>query len=253
MKKLRWVGVIIAASGALAFACFFVVRTVRLRGQVSTFHPFTATMVDYHCSRANQATPAFTEYSTVALRSDGALVRVHRREFAANSRWYNMRVIFNPAAATRIAIDPITQSITTYHLKSAVVQLRLSRERACAAGQASTSSILGYSVVDVGSRAYITHNTTPAMRETWEAPSLDCLALKDVWRAAGENGAASIRTRVIEATNVVEGDPSTSLFQIPAGYQERSPSQVLELQGSIANRFHRPTEAILDKAYQLAR
>lgn len=231
---------------AIGVTVFFAVRGVKLRGQtIPALQPFTATMVDYHYA-PNQSQPAFLEYSTLAMKSDGSQATVHRRELKTNDNWYDMRTILNLTGHQRIAVDPITQSTTTYPLSPGAVRLYLGWETNCAADtQAEISTMLGYRVVRVSSNVPGPHGSSA--RETWKAPGLGCLALKDTWSRTDPRTGASYTYRLIQVLTIIEGEPSATLFSVPADYVERSPSQVLALAAQIGHGADHPkTDSALD-------
>jgi hypothetical protein len=60
--------------------------------------------------------------------------------------------------------------------------------------------------------------------ESWRAPALNCYPLRE--KLFLGDGNEKIVTHVREVISVMPGEPDATLFQIPAGWTERSPSQV---------------------------
>jgi hypothetical protein len=76
-------------------------------------------------------------------------------------------------------------------------------------------SILGQSTI------HLREESGDDIHEAWEAPALGCISLKDVLTDK-TTGALIVDD---EATAVVLAEPNASLFTVPNGYTEMSPSQ----------------------------
>ncbi|HEY6290188.1 MAG TPA: hypothetical protein VI455_01320 [Terriglobia bacterium] len=111
--------------------------------------------------------------------------------------------------------------------------------------------MLGYDTVVVQTAKPLAPGET-IERTEWRAPALDCFTLKEVSAFRQPDSRSTRTTR--EALLVAEGEPSASLFEIPVGYVERTPS---ELFAERARRFpNEPadtpdkTTTMLDGVYQ---
>src|SRR5882672_5874797 len=64
-------------------------------------------------------------------------------------------------------------------------------------------------------------------KEGWVAPSLGCYALKRSYDVS-ESGQKGGRT-TSEVVSITFGDPPAELFEVPANYTERKPSELMAL------------------------
>jgi hypothetical protein len=87
------------------------------------------------------------------------------------------------------------------------------------------------------------------------APALGCFELQEIWTLGPADGPKHRLTR--QAVYVMEGDPPPTLFEIPATYPERAPSEVA---AEFVRRFpeHQPpfsseTAHAMDEVYRAHR
>jgi hypothetical protein len=153
-----------------------------------------------------------------AVREDGA--HVFLRE-SINGSPVGVKSVTDPNSATRIVVDPATESLTTYHLsKEEVSQLRNIPVDCIGAEH---NSILGF---DVYKSTTTTSDEVGQLQvESWLAPALNCYPLRNVAILAKKDG--SKRRNESQAISVTKGTPDANLFNIPVSYAERPPSQVL--------------------------
>ncbi len=234
---------LIALTLLVFIAGFFSARQVRVRSQELGRKPFTAMVVERQYDGSGRQ--IVLEEIVSAVRSDGSQVRMFHRQLPDGS-WFQPKWVLLVPAGVRISVDPATESIVTYHLPSRPA----APSSTCGVSpDAPRSSWLGYAVVVDDVRV-----KPPEMLSDkhWLAPNLGCFPLRDeISYAPGPAGAATKMVR--EAVFVIPGDPSPSLFEIPASYRERSPS---ELAAEFARRFpgHQAwrsgSSSVLDQAYQ---
>lgn len=151
---------------------------------------------------------------TVAVAATGLQIEARHLVNPAG-QGVEQRIILDPVGPTRVVVDGLTESLTTTRYTSKPVT--------CTNDAAPKhSTILGYDVVesiDVRNESGETWRT-----ESWTALALDCFPLR-VATYIGKTGGSAVLTSVREAASVVVGQPAASLFEIPAGYTERAPSQ----------------------------
>jgi hypothetical protein len=170
------------------------------------------------------AAPTSIENYVYATRTDGSWVRDMKRQIMPNGGWAGLRVVMDYTSQTRTAVDPSTESLTTYHYgASEVARLSLPPQACSADPNAEHVPFLGYDTV-IFKRTLPKSRGVPDKITEWRALKLNCFALKLV--IENEVGGAWVTT-TREALYVNEGSPSPSLFEIPTGYVERSPSEVM--------------------------
>jgi hypothetical protein len=162
-----------------------------------------------------------SEGGTFAQRSDGSTVTIRNINGPGTMGPIAQRVVMDLVRGVQISVDQTTNSITTYPMTPSTVDHYRSAPT-CAKNDASdVQSLLGFAVL---------HSTSdfPATgrlirKETWRAPSLNCLALKEV--ISGGPNANELRVKTVkEALSITFGDPPSELFSIPQSYTERSPA-----------------------------
>lgn len=168
-----------------------------------------------------------------------------------DSRPVGTRSVLDPRSGRRIAVDPTTESVTTYMLSPAEVA-GLSGPVQCRPGEAGaggTGVILGFPTIKQTHR--VEAGFRSAVQESWVAPALNCLPLRVVTDVV-DNGRPKAHI-VEEAVSVTLGDPDPSLFAVPDGYTERSPSEVFAEKAKRAGRpcttCALPTTQGLDAVY----
>ena len=142
-------------------------------------------------------------------------------------------------------IDPFTESMSTWALSDE--EVRHFRTKHDCLGKTEHQSIelspqvgtiLGYRVVKK-----ITTPPTPIdgrfMRfEGWVATALDCYQLRSTILDVTAPTAPVTRTQ-FEVVEIIPGEPDGDLFDIPAGYTERSPE---DIEREVARRKGEPFE-----------
>jgi hypothetical protein len=247
--------IIFVSTISIAIAAFFLVTQTRLGVKVVHAEPalteFTATIRTQQYSSASQL--MLTDVIAVAVKGDGS--RAEKR-IIRNGNPLEVRTVIDTAAAKKTVIDVLTESKTTYRLTDKEVIAYRHKPSSCTPGnqQAETSTLLGYAVVKV-----VTNETAgqPSVRKVqWRAPALNCFPLKTEAQevmADGSLGSSSIE----EVTNLSLGTPERSIFEIPANYQERSPSSVMErareLKGQARCEDCKAGNRKLDEVYQASR
>lgn len=245
MKNISRIVVGVTLIAGVTVAAYKLGRHINLKAVGFTRIPFTAT-VHENGFRPNEIGPAHSEYYVVGVRSDGSEATVFRRE-GPDAKWFESRVVLNLTDRVRVTVEPLTQSLTTYPISARGVlfyQSVKTTECTRALG-AEKSTLLGYDVVKL--HQVLAGGIT---RDAWEALRLGCFPLKEVLTL--NSGYRSVR----EVVFLHEGPPPAEFFQLPAGYQEHSPSEVAD---EFARRypgqlpFPPQTSVALDKPYFAAR
>ncbi len=142
------------------------------------------------------------------------------------------REVYDVATGQGIEIDPATNSKTTMFLPQPIVD-RLSKRvnPSCDGGllpdsvvEDGAESILGYDVVKVTENSEMPNGVTMT-NEEWRSPQLNCFPLLQRTTVVDSAGIGALNLREVKA--VVQAEPGAKLFQIPKGYAERSPSEVV--------------------------
>lgn len=221
-----------------------------VKAQDRHWTPFTVAMVERRYS-GNATQPAYVENYLYAVRGDGSNVTDYKRQIMPNRGWGDMRVITDLFAGKRIAVDPSTESLTTTPYSEKIVAHLATPPSACGPNPTPGPTILGYTTVVVKTTLPGPPDTK-IERTTWEAPQLNCFALQYTVVLHQSDSSFSRNTR--EALLVKEGEPSAAMFEIPSGYVERSPSEVI---AEHAKRFPNAppvasdqTATMLDRVYQ---
>ena len=217
--------------------------------------PHTATVVTRFYDNAGAVNA--TIVSLRARRSDGSLAKV--RELVRDEV-SGVKLIVDTAASQRVAVDPVTESKTTYHLTpKAIHEHEDFRQGACQNAGEEVQEIAGLEARRF--RQEISHgNPSGGPRwttvvERWLAPALNCEPLRVDSRMVSPDGTVRGRT-VDEVISVTMGEPRESLFAVPE-YLEKSPSQVMAEYDRIRGRKECDTcarsRSARDAAYDAAR
>jgi hypothetical protein len=229
-----------------AFA-FLVTRRVAMKGQPPVRIPFTAVMVE-RTQRQGEKEPFKIENFTYALRHDGSWVTARHRQIFPDGGWGDIRVVVDLSFRRRVVVDPSTESVVTYPIPLNYVEGPPNPPEGCTTGvNPQRGNWLKYETVRIPEPP----QGEVLSREAWFAPSLGCVALRRVTTVRLPGSDETVYVVTMEALWVVEGEPDSALFDIPANYVERSPS---ELSAEHARRFNgqrvfsNPRE--FDKVYQ---
>ena len=218
MQRKVWILALAGAAAFLGLSSFHFVK--RVVAQNREWVPFQVAMVEREYRAVTEA-PIRSQSYLFARRGDGSSVKSMPMQIMAKGGWANQRIIEDFAAHRRTSLDPATESLTTYRYSSQVAGRLSAPPGLCSDDpQAAHLQILGYDTV------LVTH-TAPSPGagievKQWQAAQLNCFVLKE--EATNPDGPWTI-TR--EALLVSQGPPPASLFEIPAGYVERSPSEVM--------------------------
>jgi hypothetical protein len=175
--------------------------------------PFTARQVE-------RMFPRIITNTLFARRSDGSWSYTYT-VLTEDGKRREKLVYADLAALTAIDAEPVTQSIMTHYISAAEFPIYAAAGfKSCDGSENAPglqhSTMLGYSVV----REVIKETNDTETR--FVAPALDCYPLQS-------NLVASGGYNRVKVTRIDVGEPAPSLFAPPAGYVERSPSQIQDL------------------------
>ena len=105
-----------------------------------------------------------------AVRSDGSTAEVTRR-LDPDKRPVEIRVVVDTGSARRVSIDPMTQSVTTYHLSQVSLSSINGLATGCQTATSEHSTRIGYEVVKVQDSNEWPDGTAD-YSESWQAPAL---------------------------------------------------------------------------------
>lgn len=237
-RKIPWFRLV-----AGIFATLSVFPTARLVAQEflqpPAYVPHTATVVTRFYD--NAGTVNATIVSLRARRGDGSLAKV--RELVRNEV-SGVKLIVDTVAGQRVAVDPLTQSRTTYHLTpKAIYEHEDFRLGACQNAGEEVQEIGGLEARKF--RQEISHGNPrtgsgwTTVVERWLAPALNCEPVRVDSRMVSPDGTVGGRT-VDEVISVTMGEPNANLFAVPE-YPEKSPSEVMAEYDRIRGRGECPT------------
>jgi hypothetical protein len=139
------------------------------------------------------------------------------------------RLVF-PASHSSVKVFPDSESVTTFFLPKLISPPRLRHKCEASANQpgiilsdSDPASLLGYRVVRLSSVSQDTGGEE-FVREDWQAPDLNCGSLRLVFGRRDAQGKTRV-LQTVEATMITPGEPDPKLFEVPANYTERSPSE----------------------------
>jgi hypothetical protein len=238
-----------ATYAAFVFALFGIVLAARWLGgrvahgqeialtkPISRFVTFESTFTVTSASDAPSSPPI---RGFEGVRSDGAYV-LGRYMPRPDNRTYLLRRILYPATGLNIVVmDDIRARTTTYlpaghsdrtgsvlpDPTSNCLALRgRDHGRVLPTGTYTGSELLmGYPVVMVSLDKRPMRSGMNLKTTNWLAPSLDCQVLRSLWEVTDDAGNL-ITSTDRRVTNVVMGEPSGVLFDVPPGWTERGPT-----------------------------
>ena len=202
-------------------------------------------VIVYHDSVSvpGQSRPSGGRYWTLAVRSDGSLMRTDR---AADTTQRIDAVRSIEFKDRYVVIDPHTKSISTY--KPYLPRIRAGED--CSGSRAG--SMLGhpleYTRSDPPGNAQTRFRVA---RERWLAVDLNCSILREHMTTTDENGKITEFYR--EAVSIKPGEPPADFFDVPADYEERGPAEInreLEQSGQKKAFPNEGSAEILQKVYE---
>jgi hypothetical protein len=241
MRRVAILGIV--ALGCVGLAVVYTTRQVAATGS-GIVKPFTATVNEVKFNSNGVA--SHKETYLVGFRADGSNMTDYHRTLSTGQAT-EVKMVEDVKSGRRVAVDYATESTSTYPLPSNYSAVIAKQASACGAAAGSSEPlILGYHVVLVHD-AHTYGNGASNMRDHWEAPELNCFALRSVEFATKRPGENAPHNEA-EVTNITLGEPDPTLFSIPQNFVERSPS---ERHAEFERRFglHAPTPPQADDVY----
>jgi hypothetical protein len=218
MRRIVALG--IAAAARIGFACLYAKNQVAA-SEPAIVQPFTATV---HETRFRpDGVAAHEETYTVEVRSDGSNA-IDYHHVLSSGQITEVKMVENLSTGRRVAVDYATESTSTYPLPSNYAAELERRASTCKnAEDESGTKILGYRVVLVHS-GHTYENGASNVHDHWEAPELNCFALRSIDFATRKPGVKAPHNEA-DVVSVTRGEPDSVMFSIPQNFIERSPSQ----------------------------
>jgi hypothetical protein len=192
----------------------------QLRGP--QFVPFTANIDEEHFDTKRAKDPSSVNHITVQRKSDGSEVNT-TSVTAPDAQQSPGQLVqgFNVASKTQYMLESFTHSITTYYLSDAEVESELNSKRCPSDINKSKehSTIFGLDVIRYRERTDFANTGGFSISDAWMARDLACFMLKEIY---SESDGPWNRTSVI---SLAKREPSSSMFDVPANYVERTPSE----------------------------
>lgn len=160
--------------------------------------------------------------NTIAYRQDGSYA-IFRRVRTESGPLGDVAEVVNVRDGSRTLIDYSTQSVSTTKLPEGAAA-RLALKPSCgeltSRKGAEIQEFQGFEAV----REVFEKNGNRI--ERWVAPELDCVAMKEIQTEIEPNGQEG-SSNIIEVLSVQLGEPLSQLFEVPSGFTERSPSEMV--------------------------
>lgn len=227
-KRSLYVMITMAVSAILALVVYHSASSTS--GLPHRMTPLTATYTITRFS-AGDALPINTETRGFAVAGNGSSVELfYRPDPAFPVKFVAIRVVTDISAKQRIHIVPFGQSKSTYPLTDEQANREVRQPATECSGQ-SAGTLLGYEVLRVSEVTVGTDKLGESFDKIetiqWRAPALNCLSLRtETTFYKGGN----VRQREIQSyVTLREGEPDSSLFEIPKDYTERLPSETMAL------------------------
>ena len=186
--------------------------------------PFTATKVimSFSSQTGEYLTARQQQY---AIRSDGTQVVWMTKIDPLGQRKVSKTVFDVPLERKRSA-DELTESYVTTPMSGIAHSLQ-HRAGVCAGQPLASERIFGYEVVRTEDEFAIPTPAGGRFRHVrYQAPSLNCYTMREeAYKSKGDG--PLVRFEVKEVVSLLEGEPDPSLFELPEGYTERTPTEML--------------------------
>jgi hypothetical protein len=168
---------------------------------------------------------------TYIRASNGNYAKISRDTLNKDGEEYNVRGVWNVVARLAFTVDERTRSVSSVPYSDAAINAN-KQSRSCGYNlPAESMYLLSHEVFKSTGTVISFSGGEKRYDEDWIAPDLGCYSLKRV-TFRQKPGQPLIGATVTEVTRVTIGEPDPSLFDVPAGYAERSPSAILTLRNS---------------------
>jgi hypothetical protein len=243
LAREKTLGILAAGAAAMAsFAGALALQPVQARASTNTAPvAFTAEFVIKDYDAANRELRSVQE--VIAQRGDGSIVRLRKR---IDNREAGTKRMYDTSKRQSISVDPLTQSLLTYDLSPQEIEYLSAPGSDCRKRNPylepvnePPAKVLGFEVVHLrgkppGAEFHL---------DRWSAPALNCFIIR-------EELASSEHRQVRSTVSVELGEPEPSLFDVPANFVERSPSEIMALAAAQRDgRVDPRTASQLDSIY----
>jgi hypothetical protein len=202
------------------------------KSQIDNPKPLRSFVVTMTMSSPKKDSPYLMTTTVItAVRSDGNWV--HSGSIPGGGRVWYERDIHNFDTGVLTIVDELTQSLTTRAIKPHDLKMQRVFPAESCTGKAA-GQILGLDVtyVEEKSEMKLPDGDVWTVTKKWLAPDLGCFVLQkeNIWTRKSD-GMLLADTK-FTPISVVFQDVS-SFFEIPTGYQERSPGEVMRLRSTL--------------------
>lgn len=213
--------------GVLA-GCFSIGLLIAQMNSANSRKPYTITGTVTNFKPAGDV--YYVEQFVQGVRSDGSRAVTSTRVGAVDKRLVavDKRDILDTILGRATSIDEMTKSISTVPLEQGqVASLKASRSGVCAVPKdgvtvESASPLLGFTVVKV-TTALKPRNGGMITAESWLAPDLNCVSLREV---ISKQQPDQYPIKITEVKAVVQGEPDAKLFDVPKDFTELPPGEI---------------------------
>lgn len=221
MTRINVLPIVFAGCGVLVLTLTMLKRSVKAQTS-SPGAEFSVTIVTKYFD--SNKSLARTDTESYAQRTDGSFARelITKTRAPGDNTPGGMKVIQDVSLRTRVTVDLVGNSKTTYRLSPSDLKV-IQRRQMCDNTEGSPETILGQRAYHVVSD--IQHGETEIHEDKWVAPDLGCFPLRRSYtkRYQGKLLGSTIR----QVSSVIVGTPDPNLFDIPQNLKERSPSQAM--------------------------
>lgn len=247
-ERTPWLGIFVAAAVVVA-GTVSLTSPAAAQPPSKRFTPFTASIHFKHFA-GGMRLAVMTGSETFARKRDGSDIKIWD-SVSPSGKPGRLTTITDVAAGEKIVLESFTKSKMTFHQTPEQLRGHL-RAESCPeaiALRTDREMLLGQEVYRIHRSRQVrgaTENDTK-----WVAPKLGCFVLKRT-RTVSYGGGSTSET----VTSLILGDPAEALFVIPAGYVERSPSQLASRWLQLFPGHPWDTSAhlkLLDRAYYAGR
>ena len=186
--------------------------------------PFTATKVimSFSSQTGEYLTARQQQY---AIRSDGTQV-VWMTKIDPLGQPKISKTVYDVPLERKRSADELTESYVTTPMSGIAHSLQ-HRAGVCAGQPLASERVFGYEVVRTEDEFAIPTPAGGRFRHVrYQAPSLNCYTMREeAYKSKGDG--PLVRFEVKEVVSLLEGEPDPSLFELPEGYTERTPTEML--------------------------
>jgi hypothetical protein len=207
----------------VALCAVFAARGGNAQPAAATYVPFAVQIVEESFGNSAAVKPVTVQNIVYGRQSNGSEASFTSVHSPDNQQTAELVYILDVNSRKEIQLEPFTKSSMTFYLSEQQLTQSLDSRHSPTNVDAliEHSKILNYDVVryrdNSGSSA---ESPIDDVDDEWIAPRLACFVLKEIFTVGG--GQWNRRTVV----SLTEGEPPSSMFNVPREYVERSPSEM---------------------------